>query len=185
MAKKVDYESPEGRALTMGLLVRWMNGQNKSEISRDTGIPRRIVAKMVKKAAAAMVDTAQAAFVETVIPLAMEVYKAKMRKMVLDIEAGKDIPMAEVERVMTKMYIFDSPSLKDTLTPEGQKQLPPGAGDEVESLAAFMVKRKPRSLPTPEPEPLPEITEQVIDVEPVTSVEEAPSGDSNQTPLES
>lgn len=117
------------------LLERIMGGKTLATIAKEAGRDRDTIQKYMRKAALAVVDAGQALFMQEVYPLALDVYKAKMLNMKKRLEAGEDVPIADIERIMKGLSIFDTPLVAH---PEPTAD----GGGEPTDLAMLIVQRQ-------------------------------------------
>jgi len=118
--------------------MRRLAGEKYIDIARDVGIQRKHVTQQIKRAAALMVDAAQEKVLDQLIPVALELYEAKMRQQIDDIKSGKsDVSVEIAERILKGMFVLDAPQLKDQVAATPADDQP-----SVETLTGLMLQRR-------------------------------------------
>ena len=140
---RIEVAREIGNAQGFRWLLRYMQGETIAGISRADHRNPITVNKYMKRAANLMVDAAQESIMQDIIPLAKRLLQVHLEKQIERAEKGDKVELDLVERIMKSMYVFDSPQLKDTVTASD--------GQEVETLAAFLVKRPTKQLKQPNP----------------------------------
>ena len=152
MTKRYTSNRPKGsvqvdirlrRARGMVMLLDWLNGKSQNQIARERHTTQPTVHKLMKTAAETLIDEAHEEVLTRVVKKSIGVYEQYLDMLSRRLEAGQDIDIQAIERLMKGMFIFDSPQLKDVQMAKHRAQLEP---EEEDSLARLMSARR-HSLP--------------------------------------
>lgn len=122
-------------------LLRHLRGETLNGIALSTHHSPTTIGRQVHLAAHKLVDDAQEQIMSELFPLALDLYKAKLKLMHKQIEEGKDVPIGDIESILNGMYVLNSPQLKQTQLAKRLRE----AGDDPEdqnSLQALLITRK-------------------------------------------
>ena len=138
MGIKIKPLSPDlERALGFHYLLQFFSGKHIATIARETHSSRRKVRTLMKKAALTMVDAAQQTLLAEVFPKLVQVLNAHLDQQLERAKNGESIDTGLVERLLKRMFITESPTLRTQLMREVDR----GPDNEIQTLEGFVARR--------------------------------------------
>ena len=138
MGIKIRPLSPDlERALGFHYLLQFFSGKHIAAIARETHSSRRKVRTLMKKAALTMVDAAQQTLLAEVFPKLVQVLNAHLDQQLERAKNGESIDTGLVERLLKRMFITESPTLRTQLMREVDR----GPDNEIQTLEGFVARR--------------------------------------------